>query len=505
MTRDSTSDSTDGPGNDTGERPRRMRLRLDASYRRPADGPVVIGGSPLRLLTLSPGGTAIVRALEETGTVEVRTTAVGRLIDRLLDSGIVHPLHDADSAAPCPADPCPADRGSPDSPRAALDRRLLTIVTPSLRARPGLHPPRPGWSSRAIVVDDASTPPLAPADVAPGAQIVRLDVNVGPGGARNAGLVEVTTEFVAFVDDDVQIDEHELTSLLAWFDDPLVALVAPRIRAADSRSPLARFETERSPLDLGDQPARVAPTTRVSYVPAAVIVCRTEAVRSVGGFDTRLRWGEDVDLVWRLHAAGWRCRYEPSVVAEHRTRRSLRAWIAQRFHYGQSAAPLAERHPGALAPVRMSGWSAAAWAPIAAGFPVVGVTIGLGTAIALVRKLPQLPAAESLRLAGLGNLYAGRLWAATLTRAWWPIALIAAIASRRARATLLAAVIVPIAIDRRAGKRSSPVRLDLPRYAALHLLDDVAYGTGVWVGAWRQRSAAALLPSFEAWPPRDPS
>ncbi len=494
-TSDSTRDSADRRGSDTAEQPRRMRLRLDASYRRPADGPVVIGGSPLRLLTLSAGGTAIVRALEETGSVDIRTTAVGRLIDRLVDSGIVHPLHDANSTDPA----------SSDSPQTESDRRQLTIVTPSLRVRPGRHPPRPGWSSRAIVVDDASTPPLAPADVAPRARIVRLGVNVGPGGARNAGLAEVTTEFVAFLDDDVQIDEHELTSLLAWFDDPLVALVAPRIRAADSRSPLARFEAERSPLDLGDQPARVAPTTRVSYVPAAVIVCRTEVVRSVGGFDTSLRWGEDVDLVWRLHAAGWRCRYEPSVVAEHRTRRSLRAWIAQRFHYGRSAAPLAERHPGALAPVRMSGWSAAVWAPIAAGFPVVGVTIGLGTAIALVRKLPQLPAAESLRLAGLGNLYAGRLWAATLTRAWWPIALIAAIASRRARTTLLAAVIVPIAIDRRAGKRSSPLRLDLPRYAALHLLDDVAYGTGVWVGAWRQRSAAALLPSFEAWPPRDPS
>ena len=34
------------------------RYRLDGSYRRPGDGRVVIGGSPLRLLTLSAGGVA---------------------------------------------------------------------------------------------------------------------------------------------------------------------------------------------------------------------------------------------------------------------------------------------------------------------------------------------------------------------------------------------------------------------------------------------------------------
>ncbi len=486
-------DSAHEPVNDSATEPRTIRLRFDASFRRPADGRVLIGGSPLRLLTLSPGGVNVVRSLEAAGSVVVGTPGIGRLIDRLLDLGIVHPLHDP---------------GEPVDPRLAGE---LTIVTPMMRSGSDTASRHPGWSCPSIVVDDASVPPLAIDDVPPGARLVRLDRNVGPGGARNAGLAEVTTEFVAFVDDDVQIDERELLSLLAWFDDARVALVAPRIRATGatgaSSSVLTRFEADRAPLDLGDQPARVAPTTRVSYVPAAVIVCRTDAVRAVGGFDVELRWGEDVDLVWRVHQAGWRCRYEPSVVARHRTRSTVRAWVAQRFRYGTSAAALAERHPGALAPLRMSGWSAAAWAPIAAGFPLVGLTIGAGTTVALVRKLRQVPAAESLRLAGMGNLYAGRLLASTLTRAWWPAAAVAALTSRRARRMLVAAVIVPIVLDRRDehGRRDAAAdRIDPVRYAALHLLDDLAYGTGVWVGAWRRRSLAALLPSFESWPPRDP-
>ena len=488
------------------------RYRLDGSYRRPGDGRVVIGGSPLRLLTLSAGGIDVMRSVERDGTPATFTTGVVSLLGRLLDLGIVHPVYDH-----------------------TVDRPI-TVVTPFHRR---LDPARPAESRGAvgaatgvaarladlgptIVVDDASIPPLRPdefaagehTDGSAGVRVVRLEHNVGPGGARNAGLDLVDTPFVVFVDADVEIDDASIRALLAWFDDPTVALVAPRIRAAAGDGRLARFEGLRSPLDLGSEPARVAPTTRVSYVPAAVLVCRTEALRAVGGFDQALRWGEDVDLVWRLHEAGWRCRYEPTVVARHRTRPSLRAWVEQRFRYGTSAASLAERHPGALAPVRMSGWSAATWAPVAAGIPLLGLAVGVGTTVALVRKLRQVPPIESIRLAGMGNLYAGRLLATTMTRAWWPVAATAAVVSRRARRLLLAAVVVPIVLDRRAeraepagrtgsGSAPTPASLDPITYAALHLLDDVAYGTGVWAGAWRRRSAAALLPSFESWPPRD--
>ena len=76
------------------------------------------------------------------------------------------------------------------------------------------------------------------------------------------------------------------------------------------------------------EPARVAAGTRVSYVPAAALVVRTEALRAIGGFDETLRVGEDVDAVWRLIDAGYRCRYEPSVVVHHRPRSTLSAWTA---------------------------------------------------------------------------------------------------------------------------------------------------------------------------------
>ncbi len=196
-------------------------------------------------------------------------------------------------------------------------------------------------------------------------------------GRRNVGLQRVTTPLVAFVDSDVQCPDGWLAPLLAHFADPR-SPSSPRVVAAGTsgRTLLGDYERSNGPLDLGDEPARIDAGTRVSYVPAAAIVCRVDAVRSIGGFDPTLRFGEDVDLVWRLREAGWRCRYEPASEVGHEPRATLREWTRQRIGYGSSAAPLAARHPDALAPLRMSGWSAGVWALVRAAPAVAGARPG---------------------------------------------------------------------------------------------------------------------------------
>ncbi len=86
------------------------------------------------------------------------------------------------------------------------------------------------------------------------------------------------------------------------------------------------------------------PGTAVSYVPTAALAVRTQALLQADGFDEALRFGEDVDLVWRLAKRGGRIRYEPSVSVTHPTRKSAAAWLRQRFQYGRSASALASRH-----------------------------------------------------------------------------------------------------------------------------------------------------------------
>lgn len=442
-----------------------MRYRRDRSWRQPGDRRVVIAGSPLRLFRVSAGGAHVLDAAlvgEQPPTALVQT-----MLDRFVDAGALHPEPGA-------------------GPYGVAD---VTAVVP-VHGTPPSPLPLPGAT---VVVDDASEPPV----VAPGATIVRLGRNVGPAAARNAGLATVTTPLVAFVDADVTVTDGWLEPLLCHFADPRVALVAPRVAGAAGASWLDAYEQRHSPLDLGDEGARIAPGTRVSYVPAAALVCRAEVLRELGGFDEAMRVGEDVDLVWRLVAAGHRARYEPASVVHHRARATVGALLRQRMGYGRSAAPLAVRHPGALAPVRMSGWSLAAWVLLAARRPWLAAATVAGTSAALVRKLRDVPPAESARLALLGHLAAGRQLAKAVTRVWWPVAVVLALCSRRARLAVGAALVAPVVGDA-AARRSVQPLLDAP----LQWAEEMAYGAGVWRGALAERAVGPLLPGVSGWPPR---
>jgi mycofactocin system glycosyltransferase len=288
-----------------------------------------------------------------------------------------------------------------------------------------------------------------------------------------------------------------LDRLLPHFADTTVAVVAPRVRSSAGRAPrwLAGYEASRSTLDLARVPAAIRPGSRVPYVPTAAVVIRRDALCAIGGFDRELRVGEDVDLAWRMHRAGWRLRYEPASLVDHPSRSDLRAWARQRFTYGTSAADLAARHGRAVAPLLdISPWSALAWGSLAAGHPVAGIAVAAGAVAGLVPKLHALddPVGEAIRIAGAGNLWAGRNIAEALRRAWWPLTAILALTWRRSRPAIAAALVVPPLLE----WREAQPALDPLRYGVLRLLDDLAYGTGVWAGCIRSRSPRALAPSF---------
>jgi mycofactocin glycosyltransferase len=208
--------------------------------------------------------------------------------------------------------------------------------------------------------------------------------------------------------------------------------------------------------------------------------------------------GEDVDLVWRLAAAGWHVRYEPASAVGHQHRVQLREWFARRSHYGASAAPLELRHPGTVPAVTMSGWSAAAWLAAVAGRPVTGAGITVATTAVLAQRLAPFtgqPWALAGRLAGRGTVMAGRLLGKTLARTWWPLAIPVAVAVPRLRVPLAALLLVSPVLDWRDRGRG----MDAAGYVAARLLDDLAYSVGVWRGCVTNRTAAPLRPRLWWW------
>jgi mycofactocin system glycosyltransferase len=460
-----------------------MRVVPDAELEVRAGGRVLVGGSPLRVVRLSEAGAAVASPLLAGAPVPPGSGPTA-LVRRLLDGGLVHPAPEVGPHRPDDVTVVVPVHGT-------LDAELLD----------GL-----GRARAVVVVDDASPEPVtAPRHTADGVpvELVRRPVQGGPAAARNTGLEAVRTPLVAFVDADCRPRPRWLTDLLPLLADPDVAAVAPRIVAVDDRrdaGPLARYEAARSALDMGARPARVRARTRVSYVPAAALVARADALRAVGGFDERMLVGEDVDLVWRLDETGRTVRYQPGATVAHHHRTTLGPWLRRRFDYGTSAAPLATRHPGALAPVEASGWSLGALGLTVLGHPVAGAAVAASSVATLSQTLEQIDDADAVatRLAFRGHLAAARLTAAAVLRPWWPVALVVGllVPSRRLRRALAVAAL--------AGPVTEWVRdrppLNPLTWLALRLADDAAYGAGVWAGALRERTADPLLPELTRWP-----
>lgn len=454
-------------------------IRLSPTVRVRDDGRTLIGGDMGGVLYLTPLAAGLVA---DDGTVTVRDGATATLCRLLLDRGFAVPWW-------------PEGAGGDE----AVDD--VTIVIPvrdraQQLARLLSHLPA---GIPVVVVDDGSHDRAACARVAnrAGATLLRHAVSRGPAAARNTGLAAAATPLVGFVDSDVVPVAGWLAGLRRHFDDPAVALVGPRVLGLPSKDGdnwIARYEAVGSSLDLGAAPAGVRPHALVSYLPAACLVARTEALRD--GFDAEMRVAEDVDLVWRLVDDGWRVRYVPDCVVHHEHRTTTTAWLGRKAFYGTGASRLAQRHGAAVAPMVLTSWTAVfsaallmqrRWSvPLAA--VVFGVLVGRIHG-RLGHSTDPLPTA--VLLAGLGVQATLRQTAAALVRHYWPVAALAALRWPRARRAVALAAVADAVLDHRA----TDPDLDPLRYLLARRLDDLAYGAGLWAGAVRAGSFGALLPA----------
>ena len=444
-----------------------IRLRPDHMWFRSRDGRQLVAGSPLTFFSVTEAGSAILTSVQNN---DLLTDGHEKLTDRLVAAGAAHPLWHI---------PVPPDQLTVVIPAFLRESRDFDRLARLVRTLQPLN---------VIVVDDCSPEPIVLAD----ATVMRHETNRGPGAARNTGLSGVTTPFVAFVDDDAFPKCDDLQRLATQMNDTRVALVAPRIRSTDNGRLTGEYEQQYSPLDLGPHPTIVRPLSRVPYVPATVLVCRTEVVRSLGGFDESMRIGEDVDFVWRIAAAGHLCRYEPTISCEHETRPTVRQLLKQRYSYGSSAAALARRHGSAATPLRAN-----------IVMLVPAATLLLGYAWIFLPLLPfvyvwylltlhrsHLSYRDRVRITSLGLMSTIRLTASAVARVWWPVFLLLGLFVFSPGFALFASLMIPALYGL---VRHRPQRV--LGYMGLRMLDGLAYGAGVWSGALREKSFRCLMPT----------
>ena len=123
-------------------------------------------------------------------------------------------------------------------------------------------------------------------------------------------------------------------------------------RRADESALVARYEAVRSSLNPGPGPASYGPGRTYPSYPAPSSWSEPSLSTGHRLFDPELRGGEDVDLEWRLVAAGWDVRYEPRAwwhTIGAATVGSLPRSSLRLRHLGRAPGPPAWRRHGTVA------------------------------------------------------------------------------------------------------------------------------------------------------------
>jgi glucosyl-dolichyl phosphate glucuronosyltransferase len=204
-----------------------------------------------------------------------------------------------------------------------------------------------------LVVDSASSPGNAVrlaciiADI-PRARLVRVE-QPGISLARNVGARAVHSNYIAYIDDDAipAPDWIERITAVIAESDPAPALIGGRIMPLwEAPLPLWWPRQLRDTLSIiehegqGEYRTPALPAGLEPY--GANIVVHVPTLLAIGGFGQSsgrdgkaLLSDEEVQVAWRLQAAGHSVRYDSRIVVEHQIQASrlTPAWLLSRLYW----------------------------------------------------------------------------------------------------------------------------------------------------------------------------
>jgi glycosyltransferase involved in cell wall biosynthesis len=246
------------------------------------------------------------------------------------------------------------------------DDHLVSVVIPAHNAAAtvaqqlrALRDQHTRFPVEIVVIDNASTDDTRDivADEARSDERIRLvsaPAGRGPSYARNIGIAAARGDLLACCDADDEVGEGWLPAMTdALLEHPYVGGPLDVDRLNDPWLADARGHWG------AQAPGRFG---NVDFAHGCNLGIRRELFRQVGGFDERLRAGEEIDLALRLLGLGTRLHFVPEAVVHYRYRTTLRANCKQSFSFGR-VAPVLERRANALSEYVPEGMTArrAAW------------------------------------------------------------------------------------------------------------------------------------------------
>ena len=155
--------------------------------------------------------------------------------------------------------------------------------------------------------------------------------NLGFGSGANRGFAATANPYVLLLNPDAVVVAGAVAAMCEVLDaEPETGVVGPEVVNMDgTRYPSARaFPNMVDAIGHGALglvvpgnrwSARYRSPDQIDWVSGTAMLLRRTALERIGGFDeSYFMYVEDVDLCWRLRAAGWKVRYLPTATVRHR-------------------------------------------------------------------------------------------------------------------------------------------------------------------------------------------
>ncbi|MFR9649133.1 MAG: glycosyltransferase [Rikenellaceae bacterium] len=172
--------------------------------------------------------------------------------------------------------------------------------------------------------------------------------NTGPAMARNRGVEEAVGEWLIILDSDTMLPAEYILNAQRGVEGGDIDFFG----GADCEHPSftamqkAINYSMTSPLSSGG--IRGSKKSMDKFYPRSFNMgVRRDIFNSVGGF-SNMRFGEDIDLSYRIIAAGGRSAFLPDVWLYHKRRANLRQFFKQLYNSGIARIVLSLNHPGSL-------------------------------------------------------------------------------------------------------------------------------------------------------------